>query len=87
MERCNTDQLTNERNSLKVTSFPNLIVKLIFPYLDCYGAQRTEDAGTGAGKQVFGGDNSKKKRDSQSIRTSLNLYKEFSIAPVKYNDP
>ena len=49
-ERCNTDQLKNERNSLKVTSFPDLIVKLIFPYLDCYGAQGPEDAGTGAGK-------------------------------------
>ena len=26
MERCNTDQLKNERNSLKVTSFPDLFV-------------------------------------------------------------
>ncbi len=49
-ERCNTDQLKNERNSLKVTSSPDLIVKFIFPYLDCYGAHGPEDAGTGAWK-------------------------------------
>ena len=50
MERCKFDQLKNERNSLKVTSFPDLIVKFIFPYQDCYRAQGQEDASTGTGK-------------------------------------
>ena len=50
MERSKFDQMKNERNSLKVKSFPDLVVKFIFPYLDCYGAQGQEDAGTGAGK-------------------------------------
>ena len=33
MERCKFDQLKNERNSLKVKSFPDLIFKFIFPYI------------------------------------------------------